>query len=241
MQNICFGKTDKILILSPHPDDESIGCGGLISRYASQIDVILLTDGCFGGEESPEQVKKIRAKEFDDAMQYANVHHWEKLSIHDRSLGDSFSQFKIIDFSSYTHIIIPHRKENQRDHKWVFPFLMRCKIKKDVLVMEYEVWTPMQNPNAFLPMQNYDAKRQLISFYRSQLKYNDYVSCAEGLNRYRGLTRGKYAECYDMHTFGELKAKYSFWHKLWGRVRKINGQTAYYFLGAHINITPKKS
>ncbi len=220
MQNICLKKTDKILILSPHPDDESIGCGGLIAQYAPQIDVILLTDGCFGGNEDPEEIKKIRAKEFDDVMQYANIHHWDKLPIHDRDLGNSFSQFETMDFSSYTHIVIPHRNERQRDHQWVFPFLMRCKIREDVVIMEYEVWTPLQDPNSFLPIENYDIKKQLISFYKSQLKYNDYVSCTEGLNRYRGITRCKYAECYDVHTFGELKAKYYFWYKMRREIKK---------------------
>ena len=37
--------TDKICILAPHADDESIGCGGLLALYGKQCDVVLLTDG----------------------------------------------------------------------------------------------------------------------------------------------------------------------------------------------------
>ena len=35
----------RILIVSPHPDDETIGCGGILAKYGSQCDVVVLTDG----------------------------------------------------------------------------------------------------------------------------------------------------------------------------------------------------
>ena len=41
-------ETEKILIVAPHPDDESIGTGGLLSLYSNQCDVIVMTDGRYG-------------------------------------------------------------------------------------------------------------------------------------------------------------------------------------------------
>ena len=37
----------KILIIASHPDDEVLGCGGMISRYSKkcQINVLFLSDG----------------------------------------------------------------------------------------------------------------------------------------------------------------------------------------------------
>ena len=46
-----FKKTDKILIVSPHPDDETIGCGGLLAKYGPQCDILMLTDGRLGNIE----------------------------------------------------------------------------------------------------------------------------------------------------------------------------------------------
>ena len=55
----------KILILSPHADDEILGCGGFISKYSKQnyhINVLVLTNANKGAPEiySSEEIKQIR-------------------------------------------------------------------------------------------------------------------------------------------------------------------------------------
>ena len=55
----------KVLILSPHADDEILGCGGFISKYSKQnysINVLILTNANKGAPEiySPEEIKQIR-------------------------------------------------------------------------------------------------------------------------------------------------------------------------------------
>ena len=55
----------KILILSPHADDEILGCGGLISKYSNQnyqICVLILTNANEGAPElySSEEIKTLR-------------------------------------------------------------------------------------------------------------------------------------------------------------------------------------
>ena len=47
---LCHGKVrkvnkEKILILAPHPDDEVLGCAGLIQQYKDNAHVIILTGG----------------------------------------------------------------------------------------------------------------------------------------------------------------------------------------------------
>ena len=55
----------KVLILSPHADDEILGCGGFISKFSKQnyhINVLVLTNANKGAPEiySPKQIQKLR-------------------------------------------------------------------------------------------------------------------------------------------------------------------------------------
>ena len=55
----------RILILSPHADDEILGCGGFISKYSKKnyyVSVLILTNANKGAPEifSSEKIKQIR-------------------------------------------------------------------------------------------------------------------------------------------------------------------------------------
>ena len=32
---------DRVLIVAAHPDDEILGCGGFLSKYANQVDKVI--------------------------------------------------------------------------------------------------------------------------------------------------------------------------------------------------------
>lgn len=48
-------KDTRILIIAPHPDDESIGLGGFLTEYAANCDVIVATNGALGNPEWSEE------------------------------------------------------------------------------------------------------------------------------------------------------------------------------------------
>ncbi len=64
-----------LLVLAPHPDDESIGCGGLIAlatAHGREVHVIILTDGTGSHPESPStppaRLRAIREAEAQAAV-----------------------------------------------------------------------------------------------------------------------------------------------------------------------------
>lgn len=204
-EKVCLGidimPGDKLLIVSPHPDDESIGCGGLIAQYASQCDVLLITDGGTGNPEwSYEKTAEVRSREFQNTMRMAAVNKSIQLKCR---CGEyrKLRRTKIgMDLSVYQHIFIPNSRENHIEHKIVHQIIIRAVRQQHIHsnVYEYEVWTPMYKITNYLDISQYKEKKvELISNYKCQLKHIDYISAIIGLNCYRGMQYHiRYAEGY---------------------------------------------
>ena len=204
------------LCLAPHADDESIGMGGLLLLNAAKFDVICLTD-CSLGVPGDSRVKTIdiRYNEFKDAMSSIGVNRWQfNKTISDGELASRGREFyKLIDkigISQFSHIFIPHPLDRHPDHFAVSSFLYgyfskNKKITKNIIIVFYEVWSPMVAVNAYYDISNIiNNKYELINKYKSQIKQIDYSDKIEGLNKYRGLIpHNDYSEAYFQLTVKE--------------------------------------
>ena len=79
-----FLSRQRLLVISPHPDDESYGCAGTIARMkdlGGEVYVIAVSAGDLHhySEESPFVTGETRAKEFKAAMEYLKVDDFEIL------------------------------------------------------------------------------------------------------------------------------------------------------------------
>ena len=193
---------DKICVLAPHPDDETIACGGLLAKFGAQCDVVLLTDGQNGGakEWSKDKTAQVRLQEFEQAMRFLKVNSFTCLHGKDLSLIDDYAKFAAYDFSRYDYVLMPHPQDNHIDHMTVSAFWRRLQKQKKVKAraVYYELWAPMSLPNAYIDISDVvENKRQAIAFYKSQLTNIDYTSRILGLNHYRGIAhKAEYEEDY---------------------------------------------
>ena len=71
---------ESVVVVAPHPDDESIACGGLIALLARRsvvVNVIVVTDGCGSHPNSsdypPARLAKLRAEETLSALTHLGV------------------------------------------------------------------------------------------------------------------------------------------------------------------------
>ncbi len=122
--------SDRILILAPHPDDETLGCGGLIARLCAANNpphVAILTGGggsLRGRAETPEAdvIKARRKLTLDSARQLGlpeeNIHFldFEDGSIGSRPETEFIRLRKLIDILAPDNILVPHRGEGWPDH-----------------------------------------------------------------------------------------------------------------------------
>ena len=118
---------DNILIIAPHPDDESIGCGGLMILYPNQCDVLLITDGRHGhtgeylGKE--DELVSIRKKEILKALTHVKINTFYALDLPDGKTIENEDIVKNFNYNPYDYVFIPNRFDGNRDHAALFEIL----------------------------------------------------------------------------------------------------------------------
>ena len=220
-QKLELKKDSRCLVLAPHADDETIGCGGLILQNPSCFDVYCLTNGfrAVKAELSPEEKVAIRKREFTSIMEKAGINYYHFFEdVDDQRLIMRYDRFKTISLTDYDYIFIPNILEQHRDHKSVAimlnELLKERPYKKNVKIVMYEVKTALALPNAYVDIsETIDAKMDLLKMYKSQLAPKDFSEAIKGLNSYRGFTfNKKYAEAFcviDLNDFKKLCKLYS--------------------------------
>jgi LmbE family N-acetylglucosaminyl deacetylase len=205
----------QILVISPHPDDEAIGCGGAISWHVNEgdaVEVIFLTSGEKGGHgKSADETITIREQESRDAaeiLKVSNIEFWKEpdgnFEASDRNITRLFE--KINDFKPAV-IYVPHFDEDHPDHKAAAKLVLQAlnlfngtKVRRPTVWM-YEVWTPIQQFDHIIDISPYvELKRQALLEYKSQCEVMSFDEAILGLNRYRGEMHswpgGDYAEIF---------------------------------------------
>ena len=192
-------ETEKCLVIAPHPDDESIGCGGILNLYKENFDVICLT--------TPTEQRK---EEFKSAMEYAGIKNFQMLTLEDKHITDGFEKFKAINISNYDYIFIPYVFDQHKDHKAVSLLLEKhlktAKHKENLKIVYYEVWSAMSLPQYFVNISSVAQKKaEMINLHKSQVISKDYAQKILGLNSYRGLLKSlDYVESFSIFSVKEF-------------------------------------
>lgn len=178
-QPLLLKEDDKCLVIAPHPDDESIGCAGIMAKNSKNFSVICLTHG---NDE--------RKNEFENAMNILNVDR-KILNIKDKHILEDYETFKTIDFKGFNYVFIPYIYDQHNDHKAVSVHLnqyLKENKTANFKIVFYEVWSTMNMPNAFVDISNVvDIKKEAINCHKSQVSEKDYTTKILGLNEYRGM------------------------------------------------------
>ncbi len=200
-----------ILVIAPHPDDESIGCGGTILRHVErgdEVEAVFLTSGELGLKKlSREAVWETREAEARAACGVLAMREPFFLRLPDWTMGDDVPAAadklrSVIERTRPELIYLPHPLEWHPDHRAVWPILRvtLCGLGFGTPGLRgYEVWTPMAE---FQHVENISdtmvKKLAALREHASQIVEWDYVRAISGLNAYRGVMAGRceYAEVF---------------------------------------------
>lgn len=208
----------RILVVAPHPDDELLGVGGMISKAIDNSDEVFICIVTRGVEPlfRSEDIETSR-KEALAAHKYLGVQKTIFLD-YPAVMLESVPRYKInqsilevIQEVLPDEVYIPHEGDMQKDHTIVNEAAMvavRPKYSHKVrAVYAYETlseteWNIPCPHNAFIPnvyidiSNHIDRKIKALSFYQTQL--SDFpqprsIEAVQSLAKYRGSTIGVYA------------------------------------------------
>lgn len=203
---IKIDKADKILVVGPHPDDESLGCGGFMLKYAKQIDSFCFLSS--GISPNAREKSDIRMAEWNEAQKFIGCNNLGIVELYgDKPLlpriMDNMSKYlKCLDTGKYDYIFMPHLNDNHPEHKYISQTIMRKILlqngyKRNLKICFYEVWSLLDKPNTYSEI-NADDKLKLLSLYKTQWSICDLKKKILGLNCYRGVDAGfkEYVEAF---------------------------------------------
>ncbi len=191
----------RVLVLAPHPDDETFGCGGAIIRHRQQgddLEVVVLTDGG-AAQPQPDEAALQRYIEFrrQETRNAAHILGYNQLSfwdIPDRRLAETRDLVirleNLFRDRRADRIYAPSVWEIHPDHYALAEAAVTAVSRgpDEVTLVMYEVGVPL-HPNLLLDISGLiEQKRQAMRCYPSQLDLQDYARQIEALHIYRSYT-----------------------------------------------------
>jgi len=186
-------KPKRILVLSPHPDDELIGCGGTILKYMSlgaEATILQLTDGAncaalLGAEPAIRATARLR--EAEQVARYLKVDDLRLWGLPDSVFQvDEALVTKMRDILVELNpdiIFIPFVNDLHRDHVktnlLLFQALQSIANQSNVFVCSYETWAVVPGNAYMVTTEFFERKATALSLYPIPMKVVDYIEfCA---------------------------------------------------------------
>ena len=148
------------LVVAPHPDDESLGCGGtiaLLRQRGYSVHVLFVSDGTMSHPNSPgyptERLRQLRESEALEALQRLGVPPENALFMRQKDtqvaapdsagFADAVAAVhNLLLTIKPTTVLVPWRRDPHRDHRaaWQQVSAALAKLPIPPRVLEYLIW-----------------------------------------------------------------------------------------------------
>lgn len=207
-----------MLVLAPHPDDETIGCGGALclhARRGDRVAVVFLTSGELGLKRlPPKEAWRIREAEARRAAWILGLSRLFFLRLPDWSVADCVARGAarlqpVLQRWKPDLVYLPHAREWHPDHQAALPILRAALLAAGMpapTAHTYEVWTPLAEYDQVKDVSSVmPRKLRALRAHRSQLVEFDYARAVSGLNQFRGAlaARCPFAEVFQSVDLGK--------------------------------------
>jgi len=212
-----------ILVIAPHPDDETLGCGGCLLKHKDQGDKLfwlIMTKMSARTGYTEDQIR-VRSEEINKV---AGVYDMMKVFYSDfvtttldtvPRLALTHAVENVVREVQPNVVYLPNRSDAHSDHRLTFDATMssiktfrNSSIKRALMyevLSETEFAPPLPSeafvPNGFSDITTYlEKKIEIMCTYRSEMKPHPFPRSEEGIRAlatFRGAMSGfKYAESF---------------------------------------------
>ena len=198
----------RVLVFSPHPDDEVFGCGGALANLlerGARVDVVFVTDGAAGArsEEERGRIASERAEESRRALEALGGGTLHPGGIPDRGAAERLSEVETLLARWLVEtapdlVFAPSPVETHPDHRAVAVALFRvaarpaadaaARVLDAATVAFCELSQPFR-PNFLVDITPFRARKdRAMDAFVSQAAARDYAGFLTGLGAYRRMT-----------------------------------------------------
>lgn len=196
------------LVLAPHPDDETITCGGLVAlltrRRADVVVVVVTSGGASSGSPLDEtELARRRRDEARRACEVLGVTDVRFLDLPDGGLSSRVDSLRasldaLLDECRPDAVLLPSFLDAHADHRAVNVALTRARLDPAVEIWGGEAWTPVPATRLVDVTDVIEQKRQALACHTTAGEAFD-LEAMLSLNRYRsvhGLLGRGHAEAF---------------------------------------------
>lgn len=208
----------RLLVLAPHPDDETLGAGGLIASAraaGAAVTVLLLSDGeAHPGAQQGAALAAARLAECEAALAALGGASLRRLGGADGALTRDRRRHlaAVADILRATRpdlALAPAPGEAHDDHRaaaWLLRHALgQARLAVPPLCLGYEVWRPLPASHALDITAVLEQKRRALACYAARFAEAPLDRALLALNSYRGaslgLAAGRSAEAFEALAF----------------------------------------
>jgi LmbE family N-acetylglucosaminyl deacetylase len=210
---------EKILVVAPHPDDETLGAGGYIlkqKKAGNEVYILNMTNMKKEYGYKEERITK-RNTEIEKMVERFNLDGFYNLNLCPTGL-DSYLEVEVIKKIAEvinkikpTTMILPYQHDVHSDHRITFNLCYSCtksfrfpfikKIMMMEILSETEFSVKLFKPNYFVDITEFlDEKIEIVSIFKSEMSQHPFPRSV-GTIRANAMVRGsmagvEYAEAF---------------------------------------------
>ena len=216
-----------VLVVAPHPDDETLGCGGTLLRHIAEGDQVhwlimtrITEDLGFSAERVLSRNNEI--KEVANQYQFELTHYadFDTMALDRYSKGQLINKISdIMNLVMPEIIYVPYRLDAHSDHTAVFDSVMSCtksfRYPFVKCVRAYETLSETDfglrpedggfRPNFFVNISDFlDVKIDIMKLYQGEMAPHPFPRSEQSLRALATL-RGVVAGCHAAESFMTLR------------------------------------